>query len=122
VISHSADEPSRPRNQLCANSSLQNPSLPHIPILIPLDFFDLPIDEAEFVLVDRSTDEKAPRQVAGGEVCRGDEADIPFDWILDRVTGREPAVTDYVLECLLRCRYCGGDIAGKMLVEPETED
>jgi hypothetical protein len=85
---------------------------------MPLDFYDPSIDESEFVLVDRPTAEKALREVAGCEVCRGDEADIPFDWILDRVTGRDPAINDYVLECFLTCRYCGGDIAEKTLVEP----
>jgi len=85
---------------------------------MPHDFLDTPTDESEFVLVDRSTCEKALREVAGCEVCRGDEADIPFDWILDRITGRESAVVHYVLESFLMCRYCGADIAVKTLVEP----
>jgi hypothetical protein len=65
---------------------------------MPRDFFDPPIEQCEFVLIDRTTAEKALPMVAGCEVCRGDEADIPLHWILDRVTGRDdPSITDYVL-------------------------
>jgi hypothetical protein len=88
---------------------------------MPPDFSDPPINESEFVLIDRPTAEKALGQVAGCEIRRGDEADIPFDWILDRVTGRDPAVTDYILECFLTCRFCGGDIGEKTLVDPDLD-
>jgi hypothetical protein len=32
------------------------------------------------------------------EHCNAEGAEIPFDNILDRVTGSDPSVTDYVLE------------------------
>jgi len=53
--------------------------------------------------------------------CRGDEADIPFDWILDRVTGRDPTATDYILESCLTCRFCGAEIEEQTLVEPPLD-
>jgi hypothetical protein len=55
--------------------------------------------------------------IAGCEACSG-TAEIPFDWILDRVTGSDPKVTDYVLEVPARCLQCGAEIMEKTLVEP----
>jgi hypothetical protein len=31
------------------------------------------------------------------------EAEIPFDWVLDRVTGNDPSVTDYVMARPAKC-------------------
>jgi len=63
------------------------------PVIMPAmrDFFDPPLEQAEFVLVDRATAERALCQVA---TCEGysEDADIPFDWVLDRVTGRDQAL------------------------------
>jgi len=49
---------------------------------------------------------------------RGTEKKIPFDAILDGVSGSDPSVTDYVLEQLARCPNCRGVIVEKTLVEP----
>jgi hypothetical protein len=45
-------------------------------------------------------------------------AEIPFDNILDRVTGSDPSVTDYILEAPAKCPSCGREILEKTLVEP----
>jgi hypothetical protein len=45
-------------------------------------------------------------------------AEIPFDNILDRVTGSDPSVTDYVLESPAKCPNCRREILEKTLVEP----
>ena len=42
---------------------------------------------------------------------------VPFDSILDRVTGNDPSVTDYILEQPARCPHCGWAINEKTLVE-----
>jgi len=47
-----------------------------------------------------------------------DGAKIPFDNILDRVTGSDPSVTDYILEAPAKCRNCRREILEKTLVEP----
>jgi hypothetical protein len=52
------------------------------------------------------------------EHCHTDDADIPFDWILDRVTGSESSVTDYILEEPAKCPNCRREIFEKTLVEP----
>ena len=46
------------------------------------------------------------------------DAEIPFDNMLDRLTGSDPSVTDYVLEVRARCLKCGTKINEKTLVEP----
>ena len=45
-------------------------------------------------------------------------SEISFDAILDRVTGSDPSVTDYILESQARCPNCRRDILEKTLVEP----
>jgi hypothetical protein len=69
------------------------------------------------VLIDAATLQKAQRMIAGCEAC-SDDAEIPFDNILDRITGSDPSVTDYVLEARARCLQCGAKINEKTLVEP----
>jgi hypothetical protein len=80
------------------------------------DFFDPPWEETDIVMVDRLTLQKAQRQLAGCEAC-SDDAEVPFDWVLDRITGRDPTKTDYVLETPARCLYCGRPILEKTLVD-----
>ena len=41
---------------------------------------------------------EAERLIESCEHCNPDAAEIPFDNILDRVTGSDPSVTDYILE------------------------
>jgi len=43
---------------------------------------------------------------------------IPFHAKLDRITGSNPSVTDYVLEQPAKCPNCKREILEKTLVEP----
>ncbi len=79
------------------------------------DFPDPPWEEIDIVIVDEETIEKARCGLIGCEGCT-DEAEIPFDALLDRVTGRDPRTTDYVLGRVINCMYCGGEINEKTLV------
>jgi hypothetical protein len=45
-----------------------------------------------------STQRKAERLTNSCENCNLNGAEIPFDNILDRITGSDPSVTDYLLE------------------------
>ena len=54
--------------------------------------------------------------IAGCEAC-SENAELPFENVLDRLTGSDPSVTDYVLEVLARCLECGGWVTEKTLVE-----
>ena len=55
--------------------------------------------------------------IAGCEAC-SEDAELPFENILDRLTGSDPSVTDYALEVPARCLECGAAITEKTLVEP----
>jgi hypothetical protein len=46
-----------------------------------------------------------------------EDAELPFENILDRLTGSDPTVTDYVLEVPARCLQCGAEITEKTLVD-----
>jgi hypothetical protein len=46
-----------------------------------------------------------------------EDASLPFENILDVLTGSDPSVTDYVLEVPARCLQCGGEINEKTRVE-----
>jgi hypothetical protein len=53
------------------------------------------------VLINAATLQKAQRMISGCEAC-SDDAEIPFDNIVDRMAGSDPSVTDYVLEVSAR--------------------
>jgi hypothetical protein len=72
------------------------------------DFFDPTAENQVIVLVDAATLREAERLIDSCEHCDPVDADIPFDWILDRVTGSDPKVTDYILEDRRIVRNVGG--------------
>jgi hypothetical protein len=60
---------------------------------------------------------KAEGLIESCEHCNQDGAEIPFDNILDRVTGSDPRVTDYLLSEPAKCPFCRREILEKTLVE-----
>jgi hypothetical protein len=48
--------------------------------------------------------------------CQPDEAQIPFGWILDTVTGKSGATTDCILTAPGHCPTCKHQITEKTLV------
>ena len=85
---------------------------------MPGDFFDPSPEEQVVVLIDAATIRKAERLIESCEHCNEEGAEIPFDNILDRVTGSDPTVTDYILEAPAKCPNCRREILEKTLVEP----
>ena len=77
-------------------------------------------EETDVVTVDQNALAKAQSMLAGCEECTAD-AEIPFDWILDRLSGKNPAVTDYVMEAPIRRQFCGSPITEKTLVDVMEE-
>jgi hypothetical protein len=69
-------------------------------------------------LVEASTLREAERLIESCERCNPSDAEIPFDNILDRVTGSDPSVTDYILESPAKWPHCFHEILEKTLVEP----
>jgi len=62
------------------------------------DFLDPSPEERIVVLIDAATLRKAERLIESCERCNREGAEIPFDNVLDRVTGSDPSLTDYILE------------------------
>ena len=74
------------------------------------DFFDPTPEEQNVILVDAATLREAERLIESCEACNEEDAQIPFDNILDRVTGSDPSVTDYILEEPAKCPNCRREI------------
>ena len=70
------------------------------------------------MLVETVTLRQAERLIESCEYCNQEGAKIPFDNILDRVTGSDPSVTDYILESPAKCPNCRREIREKRLIEP----
>jgi len=85
---------------------------------MPRDFFDPAPEQQNVVIVSSSTLPEAEKLIESCEHCNPDGAEIPFDNILDRVTGSDPSVTDYVLEQPAKCPNCRREILETTLVEP----
>jgi hypothetical protein len=71
------------------------------------------------VPVDAEKIRRVEKLIDGCEYCHEEDADIPFDWILDKITGRSGATTDYILTEPARCPICKYEITEKTLVEPK---
>jgi hypothetical protein len=52
------------------------------------------------------------------EHCNPEGAEFAFDLILDRVTGSNSTVTDYIPEEPAKCPNCRREILEKTLIEP----
>jgi hypothetical protein len=82
------------------------------------DFFDPTPEQQHVVLINAATLQKAQRMIAGCEGC-SEDAEIPFEKVLDRLTGSDPTTTDYILKMPTQCLQCGAAINEKTLVEIE---
>ena len=85
---------------------------------MPRDFFDPTPEEQVVVLVESATLRKTERLIESCEHCNEEGAQIPFDNILDRVTGSDPTVADYILEAPAKCPNCRREVFEKTLIEP----
>ena len=74
-------------------------------------------EDHNIVLIDSKTLRQAERFIFGCQSCSPRYARIPFDTVLDSVTGNDPAVTDYIVSEPARCPRCKGLILEKTLVE-----
>jgi hypothetical protein len=58
------------------------------------DFFDPTPEQQVVVLVESATLRQSERLIESCEYCNDEGAQIPFDNVLDRLTGSDPSVTD----------------------------
>jgi hypothetical protein len=72
----------------------------------------------DVVPVDADVIRRAEKMIGGCENCHLDDADVTFDWILDKVTRRSGATTDYILTEPARCPTCGREVTEKTFVLP----
>ena len=85
---------------------------------MPRDFFDPTPEQQKVTLVEAATLCEAEQLIESCEHCNEEGAQIPFDNILDRITGSDPSLTDYILEVPAKCPNCRRDIFEKTLIEP----
>jgi hypothetical protein len=81
------------------------------------EFLDPTPEAQNVVLVDARMVHRVDEMIIGCEACSPDDADLPFDWLLDLLTGNDPAITDYILEAPAKCPRCMQAINEKTLVE-----
>ena len=74
------------------------------------------------VTVDAATLRQAERLIDGCEACSPDTAEIPFDHVLDSVTGCDPEFTDYVLSESAHCPKCSTPLQAGYWRWEENED
>jgi len=65
---------------------------------MPRDFFDPTPEQQNVILINPATLREAEKLIESCEACNPEDAQIPFDNVLDRVTGSDPSVTDYIWE------------------------
>jgi hypothetical protein len=71
------------------------------------------------VALSTATIRRAQNAISSCEACNSD-AELPFDWVLDEVTGCDGSTTDYFLTEPARCPRCARSIIEKTLVEPHS--
>ena len=70
------------------------------------------------IVIATATVHEAEELVESCEACNPTEADLPFDWILDQLTGSDSTITEYILETPAKCPNCQRAIFEKTLIEP----
>ncbi len=72
----------------------------------------------EVVTVDAARIRDAESKIECCEHCHPDDAEIPFDWILEKVSGRSGMVDFMMLETA-KCPNCKQTLTEKTLIEPK---
>jgi hypothetical protein len=82
------------------------------------DFFDPTPEQQNVTLIETVTLREAERLIESCEACNPETAQIPFDYILDWITGSDPSVTHCILGEPAKCPNCRREILEKTLIEP----
>ena len=70
-------------------------------------------DELVIVLVPDDVLYGARGRILGCDTCSPEDADIPFDWLLDEFYQAIEPVREYFIEHPIFCPRCGGSITEK---------
>ena len=68
------------------------------------------------IAISKATLRRAQEHILACEACSTD-AEMPFDWVLDEVTGRRGSDVDYFLSEPVKCPRCFREVTEKTLVE-----
>jgi len=74
----------------------------------------------KFITIDADTAIKAAEQIESCEHCHPADAEIPFDWLLAKATGKRGPY-EFILSEPVRCPNCKHPITEKTLVDPKAE-
>jgi hypothetical protein len=78
----------------------------------------LSLSEIDIAFIDEPLVFDAEDFVSGCQHC-DEAAAIPFDYLLDALTGSDPSTTEYLMQRLGQCPRCFGEITEKSLVSVE---
>ena len=81
------------------------------------DFLNPKPEDQNIVLIGQHLLRRAEKLIVACEVCSPHYAEVSFDTVLDRITGNDPAVTDYIFETLAHCPKCRRLLNEKTLVD-----
>jgi hypothetical protein len=70
------------------------------------------LEDVDIVLIDESAIQQAEDLISACQTC-SPEAELTLDYLLDSLTGRNPAVTEYLLRRPARCPRCRAEVTEK---------
>ena len=70
----------------------------------------------EIVTVSPGQVRAAERKIEGCEQCHPDDSELPFDWVIQQVSG-SGGMVDFVMAEVARCPNCRKEVSEKTLVE-----
>lgn len=80
-------------------------------------FFRPTLEQVQLLCVTPRTLAIAERWVLGCESCSPEDAELPFDYVIDSVLRSDPSTTDYIFGQPAHCLKCRAPLFEKTLVE-----
>jgi hypothetical protein len=80
-------------------------------------YFDARDESQDVVFIDETTLRDAESFIRACEDC-SEHAEMPFDQLLDALTGCDPTTTEYVICHAAKCATCRHDVTEKTLIVP----
>lgn len=74
-------------------------------------------EDQNIILIGQHLLRWAEKLIVACEVCSPHHAETSFDTVLDRITGHDPTITDYIFEAPANCPQCRRPVNEKTLVD-----
>jgi len=78
--------------------------------------------DVQVITVDPAVVRTAEKLIESCEQCHPEDAEWPFAWVLDQVTGHGGDRTDYLMTEPARCPNCRREVTEHMLVERRPQE